>query len=126
MEEYKLLLTLAIALLGGLLMSRVVKPLGMPAVTGYLLAGIVLGPYCLGALGLTGLFCSAEEMHGMANLIQQVALGFIAFAIGSEFKLSVLRKTGKQATVVGIVQAVFTMIVVDVVLIGLHFLLGEE
>ena len=126
MEEYKLLLTLAMALLGGLLMSRVVKPLGLPAVTGYLLAGIVLGPYCLGSLGLTGLFCSAESMQGMAHLIQQVALGFIAFAIGTEFKLSSLRRTGRQATVIGIFQAVFTMIVVDAALIGLHLLLGEE
>ncbi len=126
MDEFKLLFTLALALFGGLMMSRVVKPLGLPAVTGYLLAGIVMGPYCLGALGLTGLFESAEAFSGMATIVSDVALGFIAFAIGTEFRLSALKKTGKQATVVGIVQALVAMLLVDGVLIGLHFILGEE
>lgn len=126
MEDFKLLFTLAIALIGGLFMSRVVKPLGLPAVTGYLLAGIVLGPYCLGSLGLTGRFESMEALSGMATIVQDVALGFIAFAIGTEFKLAALKKTGKQATVVGIVQALVAMLFVDGALIGLHFLLGED
>ena len=126
MEEFKILFTLALALFAGLFMSRVVKPLGLPAVTGYLLAGIVLGPYCLGSLGVTGLFESMESLSGMATIVQDVALGFIAFAIGSEFKLSSLKKTGKQATVIGIVQALIAMLLVDGALIGLHFILGEE
>lgn len=125
-DEIQLLFTLALTLLGGLFMSRVVKPLGLPAVTGYLLAGIILGPYCLGRLGITGLYHSAEAFSGMATLVQDVALGFIAFAIGSEFKLSSLKKTGKQATVIGILQALFAMLLVDAALIGLHFILGEE
>ena len=126
MEDFKLLFTLAIALLGGLFMSRVVKPLGLPAVTGYLLAGILLGPYALGSLGVTGLFESMQSLSGMATIVQDVALGFIAFAIGTEFKLSALKKTGKQATVIGIVQALIAMLFVDAALIGLHFLLGED
>lgn len=126
LEDFKLLFTLAIALLGGLFMSRVIKPLGLPAVTGYLLAGIVLGPYCLGSLGITGRFESMESLSGMATIVQDVALGFIAFAIGTEFKLSSLKKTGKQATVVGIVQALVAMLLVDGALIGLHLLLGED
>ena len=126
MEEFKILFTLALAMFAGLFMSRVVKPLGLPAVTGYLLAGIVLGPYCLGSLGVTGLFESMESLSSMATIVQDVALGFIAFAIGSEFKLSSLKKTGKQATVIGIFQALMTMVFVDVALIALHFVLGEE
>ncbi len=126
MEEFNLLFTLSLALLGGLFMSRVVKPLGLPAVTGYLLAGVVLGPYCLGALGITGDFASMEQFESMAKIVSDVALGFIAFAIGTEFRLSALKKTGKQATVVGIVQAIIAMLLVDGVLIGLHFILGEE
>lgn len=126
MEEFKILFTLALALFAGLFMSRVVKPLGLPAVTGYLLAGIVLGPYCLGSLGVTGLFESMESLSSMATIVQDVALGFIAFAIGSEFKLSALKKTGKQATVIGIVQALVAMLLVDGALIGLHFILGED
>ncbi len=126
MGDFKILFTLALALFAGLFMSRVVKPLGLPAVTGYLLAGIALGPYCLGALGITGLFESMHALEGMASLVQDVALGFIAFAIGTEFKLSSLKKTGKQATVIGIVQAIAAMLLVDAALIGLHLLLGED
>jgi len=125
-SEFEILVTLAVALIGGLFMSRVVKPLGLPAVTGYLLAGIVLGPYCLGRLGVTGLFESLDSLKVMGELVQSIALGFIAFAIGTEFKLSALKKTGRQATVVGIVQALMAMLLVDAALIGLHFLLGEE
>jgi len=130
MNDFNILFTLAIALFAGLFMSRVVKPLGLPAVTGYLLAGILLGPYCLGRLGVTGLFFDMSSanpaMASMASIVQDAALGFIAFAIGTEFKLSSLKKTGRQATIVGIVQALVAMLLVDGALIGLHFLLGEE
>lgn len=120
------LLGISIALSMGLLMSRVVKPLKLPAVTGYLVAGILIGPYCLGLLGIKGLgFTSVNEVADLA-ILNDIALGFIAFAIGDEFRLSQLKKTGKQATIIGIFQAVFTTLVVDAALIGLHFILGEE
>lgn len=107
-------------------MSRVVKPLKLPAVTGYLVAGILIGPYCLGLLGIEGFgFTDVSEVNRL-SIISDVALGFIAFAIGDEFRLSQLKKTGKQATVIGIFQAVVTTAVVDAALIGLHFILGEE
>ncbi len=125
-EDFQVLFSIALALFAGLFMSRIVKPLGLPAVTGYLLAGILIGPYCLGALGMSGLFGSMESMEGMAQIVQDAALGFIAFAIGSEFKLSSLRRTGKQATVIGIVQALVAMFLVDGVLILLHFILGGD
>ena len=124
--EFQVLYTLALGLFAGLFLSRVVKPLKLPAVTGYLIAGILIGPYCLGSLGITGLFTSLEGMESMASIVQDVALGFIAFSIGTEFKLASLRKTGRQAAVVGVVQALVAMILVDGALIGLHFLLGEE
>ncbi len=120
------LLVISVALSAGLFMSRVVKPLKLPAVTGYLVAGILIGPYCLGLLGIKGLgFTSTEEVSAM-NIINDVALGFIAFAIGDEFRISQLKKTGKAATVIGIFQAVVTTALVDAVLIGLHFILGPE
>ena len=120
------LLAISVALSAGLFMSRIVKPLKLPAVTGYLVAGILIGPYCLGLLGVKGLgFTSTDEVAAM-SIINDVALGFIAFAIGDEFRLSQLKKTGKQATVIGIFQAVVTTALVDAVLIGLHFILGPE
>ncbi len=126
MGNSQVLFSLALALFAGLFLSRIVKPLKLPAVTGYLLAGVLIGPYCLGALGITGVFSSAAALKPLAEIIQDVALGFIAFAIGAEFKLSALRKTGKQAAVIGVLQALVAMFLVDAVLIGLHFVLGEE
>ncbi|MBQ7005093.1 MAG: cation:proton antiporter [Clostridia bacterium] len=124
--EMATLLGLSIALMAGLFMSRVVKPLKLPAVTGYLIAGILIGPYCLGRLGITGVgFASVDEVTSL-SILNDVALGFIAFAIGDEFRLEQLKHTGKQATIIGIFQAVATTLVVDGALIGLHFILGEE
>ncbi len=120
------LLSIAIALSAGLFMSRVVKPLKLPAVTGYLVAGILIGPYCLGRLGIDGFgFVSTEQVSAM-SIINDVALGFIAFAIGDEFRLEQLKKTGKAATIIGILQAIFTTLLVDAALVGLHFILGED
>ena len=122
----EILLALSVALAAGLLLSRFVKPLGLPAVTGYLVAGILIGPYCLGRLGISGLgFNSMEQLSSM-NIISNVALGFIAFAIGNEFRLSQLEKNGKQATVIGIIQAIVATLFVDVALIVFHFLAPDK
>ena len=121
------LLSIAVALCAGLLVSRFVKPLKLPAVTGYLIAGILTGPYCLGKLGVPGLgFPTTADVKAL-SLFNDVALGFIAFAIGNEFRLSQLRQTGKQATVIGIFQALTATLMVDLMLIGLHyFILGDS
>ena len=79
------LLSLAIALFAGLMMTRVCKPLGLPAVTGYLVAGILIGPYCLGLLGVEGLGFTSFEAVESFHLLSEAALGFIAFTIGNEF-----------------------------------------
>ena len=118
------LLTLSIALLSGLLLSRVVKLLGLPAVTAYLIAGVIIGPFALGQFGIG--FNSEGNSPEHYKILCDLALGFIAFAIGNEFRLSQLKKIGRQATVIGIFQALFTAIVVDIVLIALSFILGED
>ena len=114
------LLALSIALLSGLMLSRLAKLINLPAVTAYLVAGILIGPFCLGKLGVKGLgFISLEDVESY-SLICDVALGFIAFSIGNEFRLSQLKKIGKQATIIGILQAVVTTVLVDIALIALH------
>lgn len=113
------LLSLAVAMAVGLLMTRIFKVLHLnfPDVTAFLIAGLLVGPYCLGRIGVPGLgFNSFEDVNSL-EIISTVALGFIAFSIGNEFKLSQLKGTGKQAAVVGVVQAVAAMICVDIVLI---------
>ncbi|MCD8380978.1 MAG: cation:proton antiporter [Lachnospiraceae bacterium] len=116
------LVSLSVCLVGGLMMSRIAKKLNLPAVTAYLVAGLLLGPYCIGRLGIEGLGFPTAELVEELDLFSQVALGFIAFTIGNEFHLSQLKTMGKQAITVGIVQAVVTTALVDVVLCALHFI----
>ena len=119
------LICLAAALIGGLMLSRVTKLMNLPAVTAYLVAGLALGPFFLGALGIPGLgFNSLEQVEGL-NVITSTALGFIAFTIGNEFRLRQLKATGAKAITIGILQAVLTTLLVDAVLIGLHFCFPE-
>ncbi len=120
------LLSLSIALFAGLMLSRAAKIFKLPAVTAYLVAGILVGPYLLGAFDIKGLgFVSMEDVESY-SLLCDIALGFIAFSIGNEFRLSQLKSTGKQATVIGIAQAVVTTLLVDAVLIGLHFAMPDK
>lgn len=122
----QILLSLSVALFTGLMLSRLAKLVKLPAVTAYLVAGILIGPYLLGALGVKGLgFTSLSEIKSL-EIISNVALGFIAFSIGNEFRLAQLKQIGKQATVIGIIQAVFTTVLVDAALIGLHFIIPDK
>ena len=123
----QMLICLSIALIAGLLMSRLAKAVNLPAVTSYLVAGLLLGPFVLGRLGLSGLgigFGSLEQVEGY-GVVTQVALGFIAFVIGNEFRLSSLRSMGQQAITVGIAQAVITTALVDVALVGVNLLFPQ-
>ena len=121
----QILLSLSVAILAGLLMTRLAKPLGLPSVTAYLVAGVLIGPFCLGRLGIEGLgFTSMAEVDRL-SLVSDVALGFIAFSIGNEFRLSQLRQTGKQATVIGIVQALSATVLVDLALLLFHLLFPQ-
>ncbi len=122
----EILLSLSVALFAGLMLSRLAKLVELPAVTAYLIAGILVGPYCLGLLGVEGLgFTSLKSVEHL-SIISDVALGFIAFLIGNEFRLASLKEIGKQATVIGIMQAVVTTAVVDVALIALHFAIPDK
>ncbi len=121
-----ILLSLSVAMFTGLMLSRLAKKVKLPAVTAYLVAGILIGPYCLGAFGVEGLGFVSMDNIKTYRLLSDTALGFIAFSIGNEFRVSQLKKIGKQATVIGIIQAVFTTIIVDAALIGLHFLIPDK
>ncbi len=117
---YTYLICLAVALVAGLLLSRLTKLLNLPAVTAYLVAGLLIGPFCLGALQIPGLGFNSLEQVETLSIITQTALGFIAFTIGNEFRLSQLKATGAKAITIGILQAVIATALVDIVLILLH------
>ena len=135
--KMSILLSTSVALLAGLLMTRLFKKLKLPAVTAYLIAGLIVGPYLLGGIdfsflnmGFSHIGFSPEdfglsggEKNTALELFGNVALGFIAFAIGNEFRVTDLKAIGKQAFVIGILQAVAATVLVDIALVGLHFLM---
>ena len=116
---------ISVALFAGLMMTRLMNIFRLPDVTAYLVAGVLIGPCVLGRLGINGIGFTTFEAVDSLGLISDVALGFIAFAIGHEFRLSSLKETGRQAVIIGILQAVITTAVVDVVLIAIHFMNPE-
>lgn len=125
MNTSVILLSISIALLSGLLLSRLAKKINLPAVTAYLVAGILIGPFVLGALNVPGIGISHEQLAGF-SIISDVALGFIAFSMGNEFRIEQLKKIGKKATIIGIFQALVTTVVVDIFLISLHFMIPDK
>ena len=120
-----IMLSFSIALLVGLLLSRLAKIIKLPAVTAYLIAGILVGPFVLGKLNIPGIGIAKDQIENL-GFISDLALGFIAFAMGNEFRISELKTIGKQATIIGIVQAIFTTIIVDIFLIILHFIMPDK
>jgi hypothetical protein len=114
------LLSLGIAMAVGLLFTRIVKLVKLPNVTGYLIAGLLIGPSVLGLIDKA----TVESF----DMIVTLALGFIAFSIGGEFKLGTLKKLGKNVTVITFFQALGAVAVVFVVLLvaGLCGALGED
>ncbi len=120
------LLSVSVALLAGLIMTRLFKKLKLPSVTAYLIAGVLIGPYFLGRLGMDGVgFTSSESVLNL-SLISEVALGFIAFSIGNEFRLEEIRNTGRQALIIGVFQALVAALLVDAALIGLCFIMPDK
>ena len=117
------LLSVSIALLAGLLMTRAFKPFKLPAVTAYLIAGVLIGPFCIGALGIDGLGFATLEQVSSLSVISEIALGFIAFSIGSEFRMHDLKKIGKQAFVVGIFQALVATLFVAIALFVVYLMM---
>lgn len=124
-QTASILFSLSISLLAGLLLSRLAKKVQLPAVSAYLIAGVLVGPFLLGSLGIPGIGITESQVEGF-GMISDLALGFIAFSMGNEFRLAQLKKIGKQATIIGVFQALFTTVVVDVVLIGLHFIIPDK
>ncbi len=120
------LLSIGLAMFAGLLLTRFTKRFNLPDVTSYLIAGLLIGPLALGALGVPGLGFSSFEFVEEMGLICDAALGFIAFSIGNEFRLEELKHIGKQATVIAIFQALTATVFVDLGLFALHLIVGSE
>lgn len=119
------LLNVALALLAGLMMTRLFSKWRLPDVTAFLVAGVLIGPFVLGRLGIPGLGFPTYDDVAALSVLSNVAMGFIAFSIGDEFRLEALRKTGKQALVIGVIQALAACLLVDAALLLFHMAFPE-
>ena len=113
MPELNTLLYLSILLLGGLLCGRLVKQIRLPNVTGYLIAGLILGPFVLKVVPF-------HVISGF-DIISKIALSFIAFTIGCEFKLSYFKRVGLTPIIIAVCEAMGAVIIVQAVLIIFGF-----
>ena len=107
------LLSLAILLIAGLALSRVIKLANLPNVTGYLIAGLLIGPVLALILNREDGLISHEMLEGF-KILTSLALGFIAFSIGGEFKLSAIKKIGGKIVTITFLQAFGAMLIVMV------------
>lgn len=119
------LFAIGTAMFAGLFLSRLTSKFNLPDVTSYLIAGVFVGPLALGGL-IPGLGFDSFDFVEEMGLICDVALGFIAFSIGSEFRVTALRQIGRQAAIIAVFQALSATALVDVCLIVMHFLLGDK
>ena len=109
---------LGIAMVAGLIFSRVVKKVRLPNVTGFLVAGLLIGPCCLKLV-------PSEALEGL-NIITTVALGFIAFSIGGEFRIASIRAIGKNVIIITLFQSLLAAALVDIVLCVCGFNTSES
>ena len=106
--ETEVLLTLSIILFSGFILTRLTNTLNMPKVSGYILAGILIGPCCLN-------FIPPSMIEGM-SFISDLALAFIAFGVGKFFKKEVLMRTGKKIVVITLSEALAAVVLVTLLL----------
>ena len=109
---------LGIAMVAGLIFSRIVKKVRLPNVTGFLVAGLLIGPCCLKLV-------PSEALEGL-NIITTVALGFIAFSIGGEFRIASIRAIGKNVIIITLFQSLLAAALVDIVLCVCGFNTSES
>lgn len=98
------ILAIAIILLAGFLMTRITKLLKLPNVTAYILAGIIIGPYCLNAV--------PENVIKGSSFISDIALAFIAFSAGEFFRFSSFKGKGKQLIIITVLEALMASLLV--------------
>lgn len=110
-----IVISVALMLISGFAMTRITKKLRLPNVTAYIVAGILIGPYCLNLIP-TGV------VDGM-SFIADIALAFIAFSTGEFFKFSTLKKSGAKAMIITVMEACLASVLVFIVV---YFILGLE
>ncbi len=107
--ELNILTYIGIMLFAALIAGKIVKQMKLPNVTGYLVIGLLIGPNCIGIL--------TNDLINSMGLVTDLALGFIAFSIGAEFRVSFLKKIGRAPIVIGVLEALGAVVVVDAIML---------
>lgn len=108
-ETASIIISLAIILISGFLLTRITKKLKLPNVTGYIFAGIVLGPYFLNII--------PKQIIAETDFITDIALSYIAFGVGKYFKLSRLKKSGKKVFIITLFESLMAALIISFVMI---------
>ena len=131
MDQLPIFIYLAILLIAALLSTRLMKVLKLPNVTGYIVTGIIMGPFVFGVLFNHFSYDGIKEsvIFNYVNRlgwVSQVALGFIAFSIGTSFKTSVLKSVGKRVIIITILEALAASVFVLIALLIMHFIMPDK
>ena len=114
------LFVLSVMIFAGMAFGRLAKLVKLPNVTGYLIAGLLLGPAIPSLIpGLAYQGVITSEMLPSLDIISEVALGFIAFSIGNEFKLSYFKRVGATPIVIAVFESLFAILFVLAVLLAI-------
>ena len=129
--DFHIFIYIAVLLLAALLSTRLMKIFKLPNVTGYIVTGIVMGPFVFGLLfnnfAYDGIKDSPIYLYiDKIKWVSTIALGFIAFSIGTSFKKSVLKTVGKRVAIITVLEALFASIFVIAALVGAHFIFPEQ
>ena len=129
--DFHIFAYIAILLLAALLSTRLMKIFKLPNVTGYIITGIIMGPFIFGLLFNNFTFDGIKEgviyqYIDKIKWVSTIALGFIAFSIGTSFKMTVLKTVGKRVVVITIFEALFASLFVIGALVAAHFIFPDQ
>ena len=129
--DFHIFIYIAVLLLAALLSTRLMKIFKLPNVTGYIVTGIVMGPFVFGLLFNNFTYDGIKDSPiylfvDKIKWVSTIALGFIAFSIGTSFKKSVLKTVGKRVVIITVLEALFASIFVIAALVAAHFIFPEQ
>ena len=128
--DFSIFAYIAVLLFAALLSTRLVRILRLPNVTGYIVTGIIMGPFVFGLLFNNFTYENIKEgsiyqFVQQINWVSTVALGFIAFSIGTSFRLSTLKAVGKKVLIITILEALGGSLFVILALVVAHFIVPD-
>ena len=129
--DFHIFIYIALLLLVALLSTRIMKIIKLPNVTGYIITGIIMGPFVFGLLFNNFTFDGIKEAPiflyvDKIKWVSTIALGFIAFSIGTSFKGSMIKSVGKRVIIITILESLLASVFVIGALTAAHFIFPDQ